>query len=96
LNRLAFFRWAFEEHLKRVHVADLEERDRLGYQNLPQHSEEYRPWEEAAALAGRLRAKAADSVQALKTISLAASHTAPTVQTRLCRSLEGTQHFTAF
>jgi hypothetical protein len=30
-------------------MADLEERDRRGYQAQPQRTEEYRPWEEAAA-----------------------------------------------
>ena len=37
------------EHLGRLPVLDLEERDRLGYQAQPQRIEEYRGWEEAAA-----------------------------------------------
>jgi metal-responsive CopG/Arc/MetJ family transcriptional regulator len=49
LNRSALIRQALQEHLKRLHVLDLEERDRRGYQTRPQRLEEYRPWEEAAA-----------------------------------------------
>ena len=40
---------ALQELLLRLHVADLEERDRRGYQARPQRLQEYRPWEEAAA-----------------------------------------------
>jgi metal-responsive CopG/Arc/MetJ family transcriptional regulator len=49
LNRSALIRQALQEHLKRLHVLDLEARDRRGYQAQPQRLEEYRPWEEAAA-----------------------------------------------
>lgn len=49
VNRSALIREALREHLKRLHVLDLEERDRRGYQARPQRAEEYRPWEEAAA-----------------------------------------------
>jgi metal-responsive CopG/Arc/MetJ family transcriptional regulator len=49
VNRSALIRQALEAHLKRLHVLDLEERDRRGYQARPQRVEEYRPWEEAAA-----------------------------------------------
>jgi metal-responsive CopG/Arc/MetJ family transcriptional regulator len=49
LNRSALIRQALQEHLKRLEVLDLEERDRRGYQARPQRIEEYRPWEEAAA-----------------------------------------------
>ena len=49
LNRSALIRQALQEHLKRLHVLDLEERDRRGYQARPQRLKEYRPWEEAAA-----------------------------------------------
>ena len=49
VNRSALIRQALEAHLKRLHVLDLEERDRRGYQAQPQRLEEYRPWEEAAA-----------------------------------------------
>lgn len=49
VNRSALIRQALEEHLKRLHVRDLEERDRLGYRAKPQQKEEYAAWEGAAA-----------------------------------------------
>lgn len=49
VNRSALIRQALEEHLKRLHMRDLEERDRRGYQAKPQRKEEYMPWEGAAA-----------------------------------------------
>ena len=49
LNRSALIRQALQEHLKRLHVLDLEARDRRGYEARPQRAEEYRPWEEIAA-----------------------------------------------
>jgi metal-responsive CopG/Arc/MetJ family transcriptional regulator len=49
VNRSELVRRALREHLNRLRVADLEERDRRGYQVKPQRVEEYRPWEEAAA-----------------------------------------------
>jgi metal-responsive CopG/Arc/MetJ family transcriptional regulator len=49
LNRSALIRQALQEHLRRLRVLDLEERDRRGYQAQPQRIEEYRAWEEAAA-----------------------------------------------
>jgi len=49
VNRSALIRQALEEHLKRLHVRDLEERDRRGYHGKPQRKEEYLPWEDAAA-----------------------------------------------
>jgi len=48
LNRSALIRQALEAHLKRLHLLDLERRDRRGYQARPQRVEEYRRWEEAA------------------------------------------------
>ena len=48
VNRSALIRRALEEHLKRLHVRDLEERDRRGYRAKPQRQEEFRPWEDAA------------------------------------------------
>jgi metal-responsive CopG/Arc/MetJ family transcriptional regulator len=48
-NRSALIRQALHEHLRRLHVLELEERDRRGYQAQPQRLEEYRAWEEAAA-----------------------------------------------
>jgi metal-responsive CopG/Arc/MetJ family transcriptional regulator len=49
VNRSALIRKALEEHLKRLDVLELEERDRRGYHTQPQRTEEYRPWEEIAA-----------------------------------------------
>lgn len=49
VNRSALIRRALEEHLQRLHVLDLEERDRRGYQLKPQKADEYRRWEEIAA-----------------------------------------------
>jgi metal-responsive CopG/Arc/MetJ family transcriptional regulator len=49
VNRSALIRQALQEHLKRLHVLDLEARDRRGYQARPQRIEEYLPWEETAA-----------------------------------------------
>lgn len=48
VNRSELIRQALREHLGRLRTAELEERDRLGYQTQPQRIEEYRPWEEAA------------------------------------------------
>jgi len=49
VNRSALIRLALEEHLKRLHLRDMEERDRRGYRAKPQSKEEYRPWEDVAA-----------------------------------------------
>ena len=49
VNRSALIRNALREHLRRLRVVELEERDRRGYQAQPQRIEEYLPWEEAAA-----------------------------------------------
>lgn len=49
VNRSALIRQALEEHLKRIRRAELEERDRRGYEAHPQRREEYAPWEEIAA-----------------------------------------------
>jgi metal-responsive CopG/Arc/MetJ family transcriptional regulator len=49
MNRSELIRQALREHLRRLRVVDLEERDRRGYHAQPQRIEEYRPWEEAAA-----------------------------------------------
>lgn len=48
VNRSALIRQALEEHLKRLSIRDLEERDRRGYEAKPQRKEEYQRWEEAA------------------------------------------------
>jgi metal-responsive CopG/Arc/MetJ family transcriptional regulator len=49
VNRSALIRQALQEHLRRLQVLDLEERDRRGYQARPQRVEDYLPWEETAA-----------------------------------------------
>lgn len=49
VNRSALIRNALQEHLRRLHTLELEERDRRGYQAKPQREGEYRPWEEAAS-----------------------------------------------
>jgi metal-responsive CopG/Arc/MetJ family transcriptional regulator len=49
VNRSALIRQALQEHLSRLHVMELEDRDRRGYQAQPQRIEEYLPWEETAA-----------------------------------------------
>jgi metal-responsive CopG/Arc/MetJ family transcriptional regulator len=49
VNRSALIRQALQEHLRRMHAADLEERDRRGFQAQPQRTQEYCPWEEIAA-----------------------------------------------
>ena len=50
MDRSALIRRALQEHLKRLQVLDLEERDRRGYEAQPQRDQEFRVWEEAAAL----------------------------------------------
>ena len=52
VNRSALIRKALEELLKRLHVLELEKRDRLGYLAQPQRIDEYRPWEQIAAWPG--------------------------------------------
>jgi metal-responsive CopG/Arc/MetJ family transcriptional regulator len=47
-NRSALIREALQEHLRRLRLADMEERDRRGYEAHPQRSEEYLPWESVA------------------------------------------------
>lgn len=49
LNRSALIRQALQQHLRRLNVLELEERDRCGYQARPQQPEEFRPWEDSAA-----------------------------------------------
>ena len=48
VNRSALIRQALQAHLKRLHILELEERDRRGYLAQPQREEEYMPWVEAA------------------------------------------------
>ena len=49
VNRSALIRQALQEHLSRVRLMELEDRDRRGYEAHPQRIEEYRPREETAA-----------------------------------------------
>lgn len=49
VNRSALIRRALQEYLKRLHVLDLEERDRRGYEAQPQRVAEFRVWEDAAS-----------------------------------------------
>ena len=49
VNRSALIRQALQQHLKRLHELELEERDRRGYLAQPQREEEFRAWEDAAA-----------------------------------------------
>ena len=48
VNRSVLIRQALQAHLKRLHILELEERDRRGYLAQPQREEEYMPWVEAA------------------------------------------------
>jgi metal-responsive CopG/Arc/MetJ family transcriptional regulator len=49
LNRSALIRQALREHLRRLHMLNLEASDRRGYEAQPQQVEEFRIWEDAAA-----------------------------------------------
>ena len=49
VNRSQLIRQALREHLSRLRILELEERDRRGYQAQPQRADEVRRWEEAAA-----------------------------------------------
>jgi len=48
-NRSALVREALREHLRRLEVRALEERDRQGYSRRPQTTDESRVWETEAA-----------------------------------------------
>jgi len=47
-NRSALVREALREHLRRLEVRALEERDRAGYARLPQQQDEVQMWEAEA------------------------------------------------
>ena len=51
VNRSALIRQALHEHLKRLRTRELEDRDRRGYEAMPQRQQEYRAWEDIAAWA---------------------------------------------
>jgi len=48
-NRSALFRDALREHLRRLELQSMEERDRDGYARQPRAEEETRLWEAGAA-----------------------------------------------
>jgi metal-responsive CopG/Arc/MetJ family transcriptional regulator len=48
-NRSALVREALREHLRRLEVRALEERDREGYSRVPQQRDEAKKWEAEAA-----------------------------------------------
>lgn len=49
VNRSALIRDALREHLRRLRVRRLEERDRAGYERYPDSPEDLAVWEEVAA-----------------------------------------------
>ena len=49
LNRSALIREALREHLKRLEIRELEQRDRKGYELGPQQDDELPGWESEAA-----------------------------------------------
>ena len=49
LNRSALIRDALREHLRRLEIRELEERDRKGYRVIPQDGDEVSGWESEAA-----------------------------------------------
>jgi metal-responsive CopG/Arc/MetJ family transcriptional regulator len=48
LNRSALIRDALREHLRRLEIRELEERDRAGYARLPQAESELLTWDAEA------------------------------------------------
>jgi metal-responsive CopG/Arc/MetJ family transcriptional regulator len=48
LNRSALIRDALREHLKRLEIGELEERDRKGYETAPREDHELSAWESEA------------------------------------------------
>lgn len=49
VNRSAFIREALREHLRRMQIRQLEQRDREGYETHPDTLDELQGWEEVAA-----------------------------------------------
>ena len=45
INRSALIREALEQHLKRIHIRELEEKDRRGYEAIPERPDEAIPFE---------------------------------------------------
>lgn len=52
LNRSALIRDALREHLRRLEIRELEERDRAGYTRLPQAESELLAWDAVAVWPG--------------------------------------------
>ena len=48
VNRSALIRHALQQHLKRLHELELEERDRRGYLARPPRQQDFRMWEKVA------------------------------------------------
>jgi len=48
VNRSALMREALRAHLKKLHIEELEERERRGYEKYPQTKEEIYLWEREA------------------------------------------------
>ena len=49
VNRSDLIRHALQEYLNRLHILELEERDRRGYEAQPQKKAEIKAWEDAEA-----------------------------------------------
>jgi hypothetical protein len=49
VNRSALIRQALQEHPKQLHILELEERDRRGYEARPQTKAEIEAWEDAVS-----------------------------------------------
>jgi metal-responsive CopG/Arc/MetJ family transcriptional regulator len=49
VNRSALIRDALREHLRRLEIRELEERDRKGYETRPRKDDELDAWESEAA-----------------------------------------------
>ena len=49
INRSALIREALREHLKRLRLEELEQRERQGYLRTPDHDGDYAEWEAVAA-----------------------------------------------
>lgn len=61
VNRSALIREALREHLHRLHVLELEARDRRGYEAVPQAADEYLAWEDVASWPEEYRAATSGS-----------------------------------
>ena len=48
VNRSALIRTALADHLKRLHIRELDDQERKAYRAKPQQPDEYLPWAEIA------------------------------------------------